>query len=551
MLSQEGKPIGFFSKKFNVAQRRYTVTQRELLAIVESLKHFRNIIYGHAIEVFTDHQNLTYENTDYSSDIILRQRLTLEEYGAKLIYLPGDKNIVADSLSRLPTAADNMQSSTEELFASERSYGEDSTEFVLDNRVIAREQTTDRFLQELIRKESTLIRELTIGGLRVWTVRADEKANEYKIYVPKILRSDMLQWYHINLRHPGIDRMYATIRQNFLWPGLKREVTNLVQTCAVCQQNKVTGTKAYGTIPASDDRQVPPWDTVHVDLVGPWNVYFRLTESGRTLTQQIKGFTAVDKATGWPEIVAISNKRGQTIANLFDEAWLCRYPRPRRVVFDNGSEFIGFEFQELLHSYGIEPVPTTVKNPQTNSPIERMHLTMADMLRTSTPFIGHNWFDEVQRMLQAIAWAIRSTVNTAVQHTPGQMVFHRDMITATRVRVDWDRTFRIRAKNTTKNLARENAARIPHTYMVGDKVLVRLDPSDRKWKLNAPFEGPFLIMQVYKNGTIRIQRGAYDEVIHLRRVKPFVDSDYETRTDSLQRGEIRGGECHSPVGKDT
>lgn len=228
MLSQEGKPIGFFSKKFNVAQRRYTVTQRELLAIVESLKHFRNIIYGHAIEVFTDHQNLTYENTDYSSDIILRQRLTLEEYGAKLIYLPGDKNIVADSLSRLPTAADNMQSSTEELFASERSYGEDSTEFVLDNRVIAREQTTDRFLQELIRKESTLIRELTIGGLRVWTVRADEKANEYKIYVPKILRSDMLQWYHINLRHPGIDRMYATIRQNFLWPGLKREVTNLV-----------------------------------------------------------------------------------------------------------------------------------------------------------------------------------------------------------------------------------------------------------------------------------------------------------------------------------
>ena len=228
MLSQEGKPIGFFSKKFNVAQRRYTVTQRELLAIVESLKHFRNIIYGHAIEVFTDHQNLTYENTDYSSDIILRQRLTLEEYGAKLIYLPGDKNIVADSLSRLPTAADNMQSSTEELFASERSYGEDSTEFVLDNRVIAREQTTDRFLQELIRKESTLIRELTIGGLRVWTVRADEKANEYKIYVPKILRSDMLQWYHVNLRHPGIDRMYATIRQNFLWPGLKREVTNLV-----------------------------------------------------------------------------------------------------------------------------------------------------------------------------------------------------------------------------------------------------------------------------------------------------------------------------------
>ena len=79
VLSQQGKPIGFFSKKFNAAQRKYTVTQRELLAIVESLKHFRNIIYSHEIEVFTDHQNLTHENTDYSSDRILRQRLTLEE----------------------------------------------------------------------------------------------------------------------------------------------------------------------------------------------------------------------------------------------------------------------------------------------------------------------------------------------------------------------------------------------------------------------------------------------------------------------------------------
>ena len=72
------------------------------------------------------------------------------------------------------------------------------------------------------------------------------------------------------------------------------------------------------------------------------------------MTQQVKGFTAVDKATGWPEIVALSDKRGETVAQIFDDAWLCWYPRPRRVVYDNGSEFIGFEFQELLHSYGIE-----------------------------------------------------------------------------------------------------------------------------------------------------------------------------------------------------
>ena len=90
-------------------------------------------------------------------------------------------------------------------------------------------------------------------------------------------------------------------------------------------------------------------------------MHFQLSASGRTLTKQVKAFTAVDKATGWPEIVAIDDKRGETIAKLFDEAWLCRYPHPQRVVFDNGSEFLGFEFLEMLASYGIEACLMTIK----------------------------------------------------------------------------------------------------------------------------------------------------------------------------------------------
>ena len=120
---------------------------------------------------------------------------------------------------------------------------------------------------------------------------------------------------------------------------------------------------------------------------------------------------------------------------------------------------------------------------------------MADMLRTSTPLRGHDWFSKVQRMLQAIAWAMRSTVNTAVQYTPGQMVFQRDMITASQIRVDWDRIFRDRARNAARGIARENAARIEHQYVSGQQVWVKLHPSNRKWKLNAPFEGPFPIIE--------------------------------------------------------
>ena len=40
VISQENKPIAFYSRKLNPAQTRYTTTERELLSIVETLKEF-------------------------------------------------------------------------------------------------------------------------------------------------------------------------------------------------------------------------------------------------------------------------------------------------------------------------------------------------------------------------------------------------------------------------------------------------------------------------------------------------------------------------------
>jgi hypothetical protein len=61
-ISQEGRPVAFYSRNLNPAQTRYTTTERELLSIVETLKEFRNILFGHQIVAHTDHANLTYKH---------------------------------------------------------------------------------------------------------------------------------------------------------------------------------------------------------------------------------------------------------------------------------------------------------------------------------------------------------------------------------------------------------------------------------------------------------------------------------------------------------
>lgn len=87
VISQNGKPIAFYSRKLNSAQLNYTTTERELLAIVETLKEFRNILLGQQIIVWTDHKNLTYKT--FNTERVMRWRMIAEQYGAELCYIEG------------------------------------------------------------------------------------------------------------------------------------------------------------------------------------------------------------------------------------------------------------------------------------------------------------------------------------------------------------------------------------------------------------------------------------------------------------------------------
>ena len=97
-------PLAYFSKKFNVHQKRYSIVEKEALSLILNLSHFEVYLkYSpHVIEVFTDNNPLTFINKcKQSNKRILRWSLLLQEYNIKISHIQGKKNVLADTLTRL------------------------------------------------------------------------------------------------------------------------------------------------------------------------------------------------------------------------------------------------------------------------------------------------------------------------------------------------------------------------------------------------------------------------------------------------------------------
>ena len=95
---------------------------------------------------------------------------------------------------------------------------------------------------------------------------------------------------------------------------------------------------------------------------------------GNTIkTNEIKlvCMTFIDPATGWFEIkeVPLVDRLSACISKLFDKVWLAIYPMPRKVIYDNGSEFKK-NFQPLLKEFAVKPTCISIKNPQENAIVE-------------------------------------------------------------------------------------------------------------------------------------------------------------------------------------
>jgi hypothetical protein len=89
VITQDNRPIAIFSRKLSKTQQKYSVTEIELLAIVETLKEFKGMLWGQEIKVYTDHKNITREALGLTSDRVYCWQLLLEEYAPEIIHING------------------------------------------------------------------------------------------------------------------------------------------------------------------------------------------------------------------------------------------------------------------------------------------------------------------------------------------------------------------------------------------------------------------------------------------------------------------------------
>jgi hypothetical protein len=211
-----------------------------------------------------------------------------------------------------------------------------------------------------------------------------------------------------------------------------------------------------------------PWEALCVDLIGQYTIKGK---DGTVI--EFMCSTMIDPATGWFEIAelpvveipragtdrktqkrvgstnsktqeaigqtkeAYFNKSSIMISKLVSKCWFSRYPCCKYGIYDNGSKF-KLHFEDLCDSYGLKRKLTSIKNPQANAILERLHDVLMNMIPTSeldmTDSVAPNDIDAV---LIDAAWAICSTYHTVLKASPGAAIFERDMMFDIPFIADW------------------------------------------------------------------------------------------------------------------
>lgn len=548
--SGEEHVIAYASRTLSKAEKKYTVTEKECLAVLFGVKQFRPYLYGQEFIIITDHSSLRWlMNLKDPNGRLTRWALKLQPYNYKVIHRKGSDHAHVDAPSRYPLQSQHQVHSIistplipdltlenikinqqQDLFLNlciqylkHKSLPSDSTQalkvltachvFVLDDDVLYR------------------VTPMTTHGRRLESRR--------QVVLPSQFVSQVLEACHEDLTagHMGFSRTYERVSERFYWDGMYVDIKHYVSSCLSCQTRKMPKGQIPGELnPISVSA---PTEMFGLDALGP----LPLTTRGNT---HLLVFS--DYFTRYVECFAVPNLKAITVAKVFVEEVIRRHGVPKRLLTDQGKEFNNELIKEVCSLLGVKKVFTTPYHPQTDGLTERFNKTFCQMVSHYTNYKCKDW----DQYVWAVQLAFNSSLQESLKEKPFFLMYGRDanmpidnwidnnnQVTKTSVE-DYRADIILRLvdahKRVQENLQwaqtrQKKAYDEKHKaveYKLGALVWL-YSPPRRKGvpsKLIHPWQGPFRIgkrLGPVTYGLVNTHNQAHKENVHVSRLKPFVD----------------------------
>lgn len=293
------QPIYYYSSKLTTAEKNYSVTERECLAIVKAVKKFRPYIEGYDFDIYTDHNSLKWLMSPKDlSGRLARWSLKLQPYSFKIFHRKGCQNIVPDSLSR--------QFETSSLFLESIDY-EVIQALTVDLTDASFQSPEYENLKSHIVENAERLPDLKVDSKIVYHRTKHLTGNPildphvWKLWVPSELRHQLIVSAHdpVNKAHGGIAKTLNRLKEKFYWPHMAIEVEKYIKSCDQCHSSKspniVLMPPLQGCFQA--DR---PFQHVFIDFLGP----YPRTKKGNT-----KMFILLDQLTKFVLLEPLSSSK--------------------------------------------------------------------------------------------------------------------------------------------------------------------------------------------------------------------------------------------------
>ena len=430
--------ISYAGRSLNKHQRNYSITEKELLAVILAFRHFAPYLRGRQFDLITDHQALKWLiDQKEPQGRLARWLMAVQEYQFTVIYKPGRLHSNVDPLSRInhEEVDEEEQLICPEMFAlDEDTDRSDSTQPLLFNE-LKELQGKDSFCAPIIEYlKNRVLPEDGANARRLLKEIGDFMLVDGILYhldyppgkglkkdrlvqqtvIPDKLVPEVLAAFHdeVTAGHLGIARTYQTIRQRYYWWGMSEAVKKYVQSCHSCQTRKRPG-KA-NKAPLIPIPVESAWDRCVIDAVGPLTV----TSRGNRYILVLS-----DYLTKYVEAIAVPDIKAETVARvLFDEI-IARHSAPRVLLSDLGANFLSKAVKELCNFFDIKKINSTAYRPQTQGLCERFNSTLITMLSFYTATNQKDW----DAYIPAVLFAYRiSPATDSTLYSPFLLMYGRE-----------------------------------------------------------------------------------------------------------------------------